>query len=388
MIAARTDRLLVIVPDRVSLFVEKGEVVNRYYNPGDLFDEVHLLLTNDDRPDPQAVQRLVGSATPVVHNLPAPSFGRTAGWQVPLLRRWREAGVALAAEITPSLVRTMNNFVEGDLASEIKARLRIPFVMSLHGVWDRDMLTTTRERVISRFRRKLEIRSLGAADAVIAVYAPIVRYANAYGAKRVELIYNAVAGEYLSPKSTYDLTRPPRILTINRQSEEKSPENVIRALRDIECRYVVVGDGPCHERLRRLSAEVGGTATVEFVKAIPNEELLRTLPDFDLMVSRCDYWGMSKTLIEGALAGLPIVVNHHPVQPIPEYEGDWLRLCANTPEGYRDAICELLADESSRRELGQRARHHATETFDPALMEARTVALYRSVLGGASVAAK
>ena len=63
-------RLMVIVPDRVSDFLEKGEVVDRYYNPGNLFEEVHLVLVNDDRPDPAFLQRLAGTARVYVHNLP------------------------------------------------------------------------------------------------------------------------------------------------------------------------------------------------------------------------------------------------------------------------------------------------------------------------------
>ena len=55
MSADRAPRaLMVIVPDRLSELAEKGEVTRRYYNPGDLFDEVDLVLVNDDRPDPRA----------------------------------------------------------------------------------------------------------------------------------------------------------------------------------------------------------------------------------------------------------------------------------------------------------------------------------------------
>ena len=43
--------------------------------------------------------------------------------------------------------------------------------------------------------------------------------------------------------------------------------------------------------------------------------------EFDIMVSHCDYWGISKTIIEGALAGLPIIHNVHPVEPVPDLEG-------------------------------------------------------------------
>ena len=53
--AGSEDRLLVIIPDRLSLLVRKGEVTSRYYNPGNLFRHVDILMTNDDRPDPDAL---------------------------------------------------------------------------------------------------------------------------------------------------------------------------------------------------------------------------------------------------------------------------------------------------------------------------------------------
>ena len=94
-------RLLVIVPDRLSDLAAKGEITERYYNPGDVFDEVHLLMVNDDSPDPDTLQVTVGRARLVLHNLPLPErmLKRTAGYRPRLLRRWAEPGVQLARRL-------------------------------------------------------------------------------------------------------------------------------------------------------------------------------------------------------------------------------------------------------------------------------------------------
>jgi glycosyltransferase involved in cell wall biosynthesis len=376
-------KLLVIIPDRLTVLVNKGEITARYYNPGEFFDEVHILLTNDDRPDPATVQKTVGRARLFLHNLPAGHglFFRTLGWQPALLGGWLRQGLALAREIRPDLIRTHNNFLEGYLARRIKQSLGIPFVTSLHGVWDRDELDSLPRRLRSAFRRKLERACLEAADAVIAVYKPIVRYAREFGACDVHLIYNIVAGWDIVPKTDYGLHRPPRLITINRQRKEKDPSNIIRAIRDLECEYILIGDGPFHEQLKGLAETEGCGEKVRFIKAMPNSELGSLLYDCDLMLSHCDYWGISKTLIEGALAGLPIVVNEHPVEPIPDYEGGWLTLCDNTPEAYRSAIRSLIKDASLRQSMGERALRHAREYFAPSNMEGKVVAIYRRLLG-------
>jgi glycosyltransferase involved in cell wall biosynthesis len=369
--------LLVVVPDALSQLVAKGEVVEGYYNPGGLFDEVHLLLTNRDRPDPAAVQPMVGAARLELHNLPIPSLRNTLGWQRPLLRAWTSEAVALARRIRPDLVRTINDFVEGHLASEIKRELGVPYVVSLHGVWDRDRIDTLVER---RARKKFERPTLEHADAVIAVYQPVLRYAHEYGARRTELIYNAVAGDALLEKTEYGLARPPRLVTVNRQCKEKDPSNIIRAVADLDCTYTIVGDGPYHDRLVALVRELGLESRVEFVRAIPNDELCRSYRDYDLMVTHCDYWGLSKTALEAAIVGLPVVVNQHPVEPIADYDGGWVELCASTPDGYRAAIRGLLEDQARREALAGRAKAHAREHFAPAAMVDRTVALYEEVL--------
>lgn len=81
------------------------------------------------------------------------------------------------------------------------------------------------------------------------------------------------------------------------------------------------------------------------------------------------------------MAGLPLVINHHPVEPIPDLEGDWIVLCDNTPEGYRAAIEALAGSEAMRADYGQRALNHARENFWSENMTRKTVALYREVMG-------
>lgn len=377
------DRLMVIIPDRLSDILRKGEVTPRYYNPGELFREVHIVLMNDDRPDPAAVQPMVGRAKLTLHNL-IDSQGRfllrTLGWQLPLLEPLLKRAVALARQVRPQLVRTHNNFLEGAVAQRLKRELGIPYVVSLHGVWDVDDRTTALGRTLALFRKKLERAALQDADAVIAVYSPIMRYARDYGARRVELIYNIVAGASVARKPGYVLHRPPRLVTINRQVAEKNPTNIIRAVAALDCDYTLIGTGPLHDALKALAASLGCGDRVHFIPSMPNAALCASLADYDLMVSHCDYWGMSKTMIEGALAGLPIVINKHPQIAIGEYEGGWLVECENSVAGYTRAISDLLASEARRAELGQRAAHMAKTRFDPATMEEKTVRLYRAAM--------
>ena len=54
--------LLVIISDALSDLVKKGEITERYYNPGNLFDEVHILMTVTDKVKIEDVQKTAGTA--------------------------------------------------------------------------------------------------------------------------------------------------------------------------------------------------------------------------------------------------------------------------------------------------------------------------------------
>ncbi len=375
-----TKKLLVIVNYPVSAILNKGEYPPGYYNPGDVFDEIHILTTVLDSVNVEKMQFTGGNARVFVHSIPAPSFKSSLGWQPFLLRNWVGRCMSLVKGISPDLVRVHNSFIQGYLAYEIKKDLRIPYVLSLHGVWDRDDLGTFTQKFIHIFRKKLEKISLKNSDAVIAVYSPIVRYAKEYGARNIQVIYNAVGARNIPRKTSYTLSNPPKLITINRMNREKNPENIVRAVKDIDCEYYLVGDGPYRQKIQDLVHELGLDEKVRFVPSMPNHELLKMLTECDLLVSHCDYWGISKSLIESALLGIPIVINDLPAEANGDLQGGWVSLCSNTPEDYRRAILDLLANSEKRRLLGTTANRHAAENFDPNILIDKVAAIYRDLM--------
>lgn len=371
-------KLLIIANHKPTVLLNKGEYIARYYNPEDLFDEIHLLLTNSDKPDSVDLQLPSGRAKVFIYNLPAPDIRWTLGWQIPLIKPWLRAGVALAGKIKPNLIRVHNNFQDGYLGREIKRQLGIPYVISIHhSHWQH--AETLKQIFLRLIWRKFESVSLQDSNGVIAVYSSNMFYAKKLKGNNPQLIYNVVSDQ-IPHKKQYALHSPPKLITISKQFEYKNPENIIRALKDIDCEYLIVGNGIYHERLVNLVRQLEMEEKVTFIKSMNNFELTQQLKDFDLHVTHCDNWGMSKTITEASLAGLPTLINFHPERPIPEYEGDWLRRCENTQFGYSAAINELIQSKSSRQEIGARAFEHAQETFGPEKMEAKLSKLYQDTM--------
>lgn len=384
----KMNKLLVIIPDYLSAFIAKGEITERYYNPGELFGEVHILMTNDDRINPEDVQKMVGRAELHIHSLGDISFLRVLSWCSFLFKPWVNKVIALAQEIQPSLLRTHGNYMNGYFAAQIKKQLYIPLVVSLHTHPDESArartpwLPTWKQRLVLEIQKTFERETLRNADCVIPVYESIREYALHYGAKRVEVIYNVINPTHLQRKTYYELHQPPRIISVGRQIAGKNPENLIRAIRDTDAELTLVGNGEYHEYLKSVAQEYGIADRVSFKPAVSNDELCEMLPDYDLFAVHNDYWGIPKAVIEPLLTGLPVVINRRYPEPVPELDGDWVMLVENTKEGYLNALRRLLTDDDYRKSLGQRGYDYAWEHFAPDKMEQKVVDLYRELVAG------
>ncbi len=382
--------LLVIIPDQLSALVAKGEVQPRYYNPGNLFAEVHIMMTNTDQPSEEAVRSMVGDAKLEFHNLPEdyrPLLieDRIKRWRV--FDDWAEPAVALARQLRPSLVRCHGTDFNTVAARRIKRSLDIPYVVSLHTNPDqspcRRTISADPEQIkINRSMEDLERTCLADADMVMPVYRSILPYLDRLGGFRTELCYNVLNGGTLRRKEIYALGSPVRLISVGRQYQDKNADSIIRAMSDLpEAALTMVGDGPLHEPLKQLAAELGVSGRVNFLPAVPNDELCAMLAEYDLFVVHTEAWEFNKSVIEALLSGLPVIINRRIGRPVPELTDDIVTLVDNTPDSYWGAIRRLLDDHGARETLGRKAFETAQRLWAPSIAEARYGEIYRRVIG-------
>jgi len=376
-------RLLVIIPDRLSDLIGKGEITDRYYNPGNLFSEVYILMTNDDRPNAAELQRTVGTAKLYLHNIPTGKrlFCVSLGWRPLLLGLWADKAVRLAEHVRPLLIRCHGAHLNAFAARRIQAKLGIPYVVSLHINPDEDMrgrASNWREYLVTRAQQQIERLSLQDADLVMPVYRPIVPYLERLGIRHYEVCYNVLNPEHLFRKDNYDLHDPVRIISVGRQFREKNPENLIRAVAKIRGTHLtIVGNGPYHDRLREVAQQESVTDRSEFIPALPNDELCRRLPDFDIFAVHTEYWELSKSVLEPLLTGLPVIINRRHGPDVPELTKDICLLVEDTVHGYRSALEGLISDDNFRERLGRAAYAHAQANWAPARTEEKFCEIYR-----------
>jgi glycosyltransferase involved in cell wall biosynthesis len=382
--------LLVVTVDRPSAWIAKGEVVDRYYNPDDVFDDVHLLLLNDDRPPPGALRRLVGRASVHVHNVPAgPAvFARSLGWRPRLLGAALRGAIDTGCRVRADVVRTYGPGIDAFVAREVARRTAHPYLVSVHVNPDEDL--RRRDRRIGGWKAGLAARASGAverlvlrdADLVMPVYESIVPYLRRCGVERYEVVYNVINARGLQPKHDYGLHRPARLLSVGRQVAAKDPTPIIRALVERpDAVLTVIGDGPYHDRLVVVAKDHDLADRVTFRRSVANDELMSMLVEQDLVVLHTEYWELSKVMLETLLTGVPLVVNRRHGEAVPELTSEICRLVDGSAHGYASALRALLSDVKERASLGRRALDVATTRWSPRVTEQRHADVYRHFLG-------
>jgi glycosyltransferase involved in cell wall biosynthesis len=385
-------RLLLVLEDDLAALAKKGELVSRYYNPCDYFDEIMVL----------------GMKNPVCPPELAPLFGgarveyRFVGKPGPLrllidrpfyLRPWFDAANRLVGRFAPDVVRVYGVGVSGLLALDLKERLGAKFVCSSHDAYDwyRHQAVAAhrigspawlRLRVYAYLVNRIEREVLRQADLNIVVYEAAARYVERCGGSNICLIYNSVSSN-VPQKKDYSLSSPPRLLNLGRQTRGiKEPSRIIVAMDGVDANLEIIGEGDCHQELVRLASATPVRASrVTFRSFRPNSEIMKSLPTYDLFVYRFLNWEISKSVIEALLAGLPVVVNRKTDSPVAEFEHEnFVRLVDDDPAAWREAIVDLLQDDRSRERLGRAGREYALKHFAPEVMELRHAAAYREVV--------
>ena len=387
-----TRKLVVIPADRISEWIDKGEVLPRYHNPGNVFDEIHIILAHDESPDPAALQSMAGTAKIFVHAYPAPSgfFTRSAGWNPFLTASWEKGIVPLIRSIDPDIVRCYGAHLNLMLARRIKQELGVPYVVSLHINPDENIHATAKgmkNRAISAFLKRLEIRGLRDANLILPVYESIVPYLRKRKLMQYEVYYNVVHNDPAQIKNDYTLSSPVRVISVGNQMKAKDPSQLIRAVGtrdDIE--LTLVGKGVYHEKLKSLAQATGKPERFRFIERMDNVALCAALPSYDIMALHTEHFELSKVMIEAMLAGLPLLLNVRETgAPVPELTDDICLRVPNMVQAYNAGLDRLIKNDAFREGLGRAAAHHAHARWSMDKTETAFKNMYLSFLENAKL---
>ena len=133
------------------------------------------------------------------------------------------------------------------------------------------------------------------------------------------------------------------------------------------CRLLIVGDGPQHDELVQLAAQLGIAERTQFVGAVPHADVPHWLHQLDIYAapSRLDSESFGVAVIEAGACGLPVVVSDAGGLPEVVVAGETgLVVPRDDVPALQAALKRLVLDAALRERLGTAGRAHVEREYE------------------------
>ena len=371
-------KLCVFPNDPLQAYFDKGELKNRYFNPNNLFDEIHVISPTNQDIEVSKVRQLAGDAKLRVYPVGPLSL---LNFKSKLSKIKK-----IIKHISPDVIRAYNPLIQGWLAAKISRELDIPFIVSIHNNYDKD------SREFYKIRKKylqylkfwytgkfIEPYSLRCADEIICAYRFLVPYVRKIRKDNIEVIYNRVNLAKFSPDIKPKFTfKEPTIIYVARLDSEKNQECLIKAIQDLNVKLILVGNGPFYEKLSNLTKFLNCEDKVIFLKSIANEELGECYTSADIFVAALKQGGVSIPMLEAMASGLPLIIPERGNNEKEDIDSA-VKFVKNEPSYFKEAIKELLKNEDKRKEMIRKGLE-ISKNIDGKAMEDKEEKVYRKLI--------
>jgi glycosyltransferase involved in cell wall biosynthesis len=146
-------------------------------------------------------------------------------------------------------------------------------------------------------------------------------------------------------------------------------------------RFLLVGDGILHERLRERARSLGILTNLVFTGLVDRERIPQMLAAMDLLVHTSLQEGLPRALVQALAMGKPCVsfdIDGAPEVVIPGKTGYLVE--PGDTQGLAESICALLGDSEARCRMGEEGRRIVDPAFRAETMIQRISEVYQSML--------
>lgn len=269
----------------------------------------------------------------------------------------------------------------GHAASLLSRELKIPFVVTVHGL---DAFFDNQVRGYFGARCKRVAQSVyRSASRVICISDKVANKVvdGAAAPLNTKVIYNSVDAELFSPGPVDPF--PSTILSVGNLITSKGHEILLRALSHVLPSYPnlsceIIGDGPERERLSKLACDCDAGDKVQFLGRQNRKQVADAMRRCTLFALPSRYEGLGCVYLEAMSAGKPaIACRGQGIDEIIRHGSNgWLIEPDNVPELIA-AMTTLLGDVQLRHQIGGAARRTVLQRFTPSLQAGELAAVYR-----------
>jgi phosphatidylinositol alpha-1,6-mannosyltransferase len=294
----------------------------------------------------------------------------------------------------PKIIHAVSWFPCGFVALFMRNFLRIPYVVSAHGL---EIYSTLVQANI--FLNKLMKIIFEGASGIIAVSKFTRKLITYYITRKPDI---KVIPPFF-PNSTFSNKNPdlqkifarlrlshPCLLTVGRLIERKGHDAVIKALPTISKKYpnviyLVVGDGPNRKKLEKLAKDLGVADKIIFTGEVRDQALLDYYYICDIFVMPCreikekgDIEGFGIVFLEAMFFGKPVIAGCSGGAADPVINGV-VGFLVNPydPEEIAERVIQLLSDKNLYRYMSENARRHVVRYYGDTIIN-EIIKVYRT----------
>ncbi len=207
--------------------------------------------------------------------------------------------------------------------------------------------------------------------------------------RKVFTVHNGIdAAEFIDTESAKNYLERKRVTigTVGRLWPQKNHIMFLDVARAVVDRkgdericFLIVGDGPLRKELEQYAKSAALSDSVVF--AGERFDIPQVLREIDVFVMTSSYEGLSNTVMEAMLSGLPVVATDVGGNGELVVDGLTGYLCPwNDPSAMSDKIMGLIGDRDKMKRMGEHGREKMLKEFSVEKMVRRTEDIYSELL--------
>ena len=370
-------KLCVFPNDPLQAYYDKGEINERYFNPNNLFDEIHCISTVSKDIDVEKVQKLASTAKFEIH-----SVGKI---NVRNYKKELSKIIELVKTINPDVIRAFNPLIEGWLAAKCSNELKIPFLLSLHTQFEshkkKAKKTNFKKYLVFKYTEKfIEPFVLQSADKILIVFDIIESYVKKYTDTKPEVLYNGVDRSLFSPSISKDQQKKPLIISVGNLTDVKDHQCLIKAMKGIDANLLIIGKGELYTDLQKLIKKNDLQEKIDIKTSVPHEkiaEYYRSAQIFALAYFP-EFESIPKPVMEAMACGLPVVITQSTKEFTTGLENVAV-LAKRVPSSFEEKINQLLNEPEILKKFSVKSLE-AAKKFDSEKIEERQSQIYSELI--------
>jgi len=268
----------------------------------------------------------------------------------------------------------------GHAAMLLSQELRIPFVVTVHGLdafFDMQV-----GGFAGRWCRRVAGSVYQAAARVICISTKVVDALTSSGMfANVRVIHNGVDPSRFSPGQSDPAHS--KILSIGNLIPTKGHEMLLRAFARLHEQHPtvscdIVGDGPEHSRLTRLAEQLNVAARVRFLGRLPRKQVADALQRCTIFALPSSYEGLGCVYLEAMSAEKPVIAcRGQGIEDVIQHRHNGWLVGPDHLQGMAEALSTLLQDWELQRRIGSAARKSILDGHTLTHQAASLAHLYR-----------